>query len=194
MVDLDSLVPYSGNAKRHTNEQIDAVCESIKQLGFGAPLVCWHNDDGQPEIVAGHARAIAAQKLGIKRVPVVFRDDWTDAQRRAYTLADNQTTMMTGWDSDQLAYELDTLADSFDMEDFGFDMSGTEEEEQPGEVPFAEFLDEEHEYIVLKFERHEDFAAACDRFGVEQCDLLATGNRTRYGLGRVVDGAAALDA
>ncbi|WP_307739359.1 ParB N-terminal domain-containing protein [uncultured Parolsenella sp.] len=121
MVPVAELVPYDGNAKEHTNAQIDAVKASMSQLGFGAPLVCWHNDDGRPEIVAGHARAIAAKQLGIERVPVVFRDDWTDAQRRAYTLADNQTTMMTGWDDDQLAYELDTLADEFDMGDFGFD-------------------------------------------------------------------------
>lgn len=120
MVPVDELVPYDGNAKRHTNEQVDAIKASIGKFGFGAPLVCWHNDDGRPEIVAGHARAIAAKALGIKSVPCVFRDDWTDAQRRAYTLADNQTTMMTGWDDDQLAYELDTLSGEFDMGDFGF--------------------------------------------------------------------------
>ena len=120
VVRLADQVPYDGNAKKHTHEQIEAVKESIKQLGFGAPLVAWHNDDGRPEIVAGHARARAAQELGIESVPVVFRDDWTDAQRRAYTLADNQTTMMTGWDDDQLAYELDALAETFDMDDFGF--------------------------------------------------------------------------
>lgn len=100
--------------------------------------MCWHNDDGKPEIVAGHARAKAAQELGIEKVPVVFRDDWTDAQRRAYTLADNQTTMMTGWDDDQLAYELDSLADEFDMGDFGFDLDSALEDLPTGasdEVP-----------------------------------------------------------
>lgn len=128
MVPVSELVPYEGNAKEHTNAQIDAVKASMSQLGFGAPLVCWHNDDGRPEIVAGHARAIAAKALGIEEVPVVFRDDWTDAQRRAYTLADNQTTMMTGWDDDQLAYELDTLSESFDMGDFGFDLDSVLED------------------------------------------------------------------
>lgn len=120
MVPVDELVPYEGNAKRHTNAQVDAVKASMQQLGFGAPLVCWHNDDGRPEIVAGHARAIAAKALGIKSVPCVFRDDWTDEQRRAYALIDNQATMMTGWDEGQLAEELDKLAESFDMGDFGF--------------------------------------------------------------------------
>lgn len=121
VVPLKSLVAYDGNAKRHTREQIETVKESIKQLGFGAPLVAWHNEDGRPEIVAGHARAKAAEELGIEAVPVVFRDDWTDAQRRAYTLIDNQATMMTGWDEDQLAYELDSLSSEFTIGDFGFD-------------------------------------------------------------------------
>ena len=108
--------------------------------------MCWHNDDGKPEIVAGHARARAAQELGIERVPVVFRDDWTDAQRRAYTLADNQTTMMTGWDDDQLAYELDALAGSLDMGDLGFDVVsedgfGTDFELPDGDGPQAKTME-----------------------------------------------------
>lgn len=56
-------------------------------------------------------------------VPVIFVDDLSDAQRRALTLADNQTAMMTGWDSEQLEYELDTLENEFDMSDFGFDVT-----------------------------------------------------------------------
>lgn len=138
MVPVADLAPYEGNAKRHTREQIDAVKASMGQLGFGAPLVCWHDDGGRPVIVAGHARAEAARELGIGEVPCVFRDDWTDAQRRAYTLADNQTTMMTGWDDELLASELDALADEFDMGDFGFDLDSALEDLPTGasdEVP-----------------------------------------------------------
>lgn len=122
-VPLDSLKPYDGNAKKHTREQIDAVENSISEFGFRNPIIAWHNDDGAPEIVAGHARAIAAQKLGMHEVPAIFADDLSDAQRRALTLADNQTTMMTGWDFDQLSYELDSLESEFNMSDFGFDLS-----------------------------------------------------------------------
>lgn len=121
---LDELKPYDGNAKKHTGKQIDAVKASIEQFGFRNPILAWHNADGLPEIVAGHARAKAAQNLGMDTVPVIFVDDLSDAQRRALTLADNQTTMMTGWDFDQLSYELDTLSDDFDMSDFGFDIDG----------------------------------------------------------------------
>lgn len=119
-IPIDELVPYENNAKKHTREQINAVEASIKEFGFRAPCIVWRNDDGRPEVVAGHARITAAKNLGMEKVPCVSCDDLTDAQRRALTLADNQTTMMTGWDEDLLAYELDTLSADFDMTDFGF--------------------------------------------------------------------------
>lgn len=119
-IPIEELVPYENNAKRHTREQIAAVEASIREFGFRAPCIVWRNDDGRPEVVAGHARITAAKNLGLKRVPCVSCDDLTDAQRRALTLADNQTTMMTGWDEDLLSYELDTLSMDFDMTDFGF--------------------------------------------------------------------------
>ena len=122
-VPLNSLKPYDGNAKEHTREQIDAVENSIKEFGFRNPIIAWHDEDDNPVIVAGHARAKAAQELGIDEVPVIFVDDLSDAQRRALTLVDNQTTIMTGWDEDQLSYELDILSDSFNMSDFGFDLN-----------------------------------------------------------------------
>lgn len=123
-IPLSSLKAYDGNAKKHTSEQLSAVENSIKEFGFRNPIIAWHNEDGVPEIVAGHARAKAAQSLGYEKVPVIFVDDLSDAQRRALTLVDNQTTMMTGWDFDQLSYELETLENEFDMSDFGFDIDG----------------------------------------------------------------------
>lgn len=119
-IPIEELVPYENNAKKHTREQIAAVEASIREFGFRAPCIVWRNDDGRPEVVAGHARITAAKNLGLKKVPCVSCDDLTDAQRRALTLADNQTTMMTGWDEDLLSYELDTLSMDFDMTDFGF--------------------------------------------------------------------------
>ncbi len=121
-VPLGELHGYEGNAKRHTREQLDAVRASIAEFGFVNPVLAWHDADGRAVIVAGHARCRAAEKEGLAEVPVVFVDHLGDAQRRALTLADNQTTMMTGWDMDRLADELDALADEFDMGDFGFDL------------------------------------------------------------------------
>lgn len=95
-VQLASLKAYDGNAKRHDNANIDAIAKSIEEFGFRNPIIAWHNEDGVPEIVAGHGRAAAAKRLRIETVPVVFVDDLSDAQRRMLTLADNQTTLMTG--------------------------------------------------------------------------------------------------
>ena len=122
----DALKEYEGNAKRHTNEQIDAIEASLKEFGFRNPILAWHNDAGDAEIVAGHARLKAAKAVGMDSVPVIFVDDLSDAQRRALTLVDNQTTMMTGWDFGALESELGDLSYSFDMGDFGFDVSDIE--------------------------------------------------------------------
>ena len=122
LVPLDSLKAYDGNAKRHDSDNIDAIANSISEFGFRNPILAWHNEDGVPEIVAGHGRAAAAKKLRMEQVPVIFVDDLTDAQRRMLTLADNQTTLMTGWDDQTLQEELDALADVFDVAGFGFDI------------------------------------------------------------------------
>ena len=120
-VPLDSLKAYDGNAKKHDSDNIDAIANSISEFGFRNPILAWHNEDGVPEIVAGHGRAAAAKKLRMEQVPVIFVDDLTDAQRRMLTLADNQTTLMTGWDDQTLQEELDALSDLFDVDDLGFD-------------------------------------------------------------------------
>lgn len=119
-VPLLSLKAYDGNAKKHDNANIDAIANSIKEFGFRQPILAWHNEDGVPEIVAGHGRAAAAKKLGMETVPVIFVDDLTDAQRRMLTHADNQTTLMTGWDDVTLDEELESLANVFDITSFGF--------------------------------------------------------------------------
>lgn len=137
-VPLAELHGYEGNAKRHTNEQLDAVRKSISEFGFVNPVLAWHDAEGRAVIVAGHARCQAARKEGLDEVPVVFVDHLGDAQRRALTLADNQTTMMTGWDMDTLKAELDALADEFDMADFGFDfeeMAGDDDVEVTEDEP-----------------------------------------------------------
>lgn len=120
-VPLDSLKAYDGNAKKHDSDNIDAIANSISEFGFRNPILAWHNEDGVPEIVAGHGRAAAAKKLRMQQVPVIFVDDLTDAQRRMLTLADNQTTLMTGYDDQTLQDELDALTDLFDVTDLGFD-------------------------------------------------------------------------
>lgn len=110
-VDISTLSPYSGNAKIHTATQVEQIARSIQDFGFNDPVAITGN-----VIVEGHGRILAAQKLGLKEIPIVRLDHLTDAQRRAYTLVHNQLTMNTGNDLDILNAELEALeADDIDM-------------------------------------------------------------------------------
>jgi hypothetical protein len=118
-VPTEDLLEYQNNAKLHPSEQVDQIAASIEEFGFNSPILAWHNDDGEPEIVAGHGRLMAARKLGLEELPVVFLDHMGEEQRRAYILVDNQLTMNSGFDDDILAMELDAIS-VVDMSEFGF--------------------------------------------------------------------------
>lgn len=120
-VKTDELVPYAGNAKLHPHEQIDQIAQSIQEFGNNDPIAVWHNDRGEMEIVEGHGRVLALNKLGIKEAPVIFLDHLSDNQRRAYTHIHNQLTMNTGFDAEVLQEELERL-DGFDLGVYGFDL------------------------------------------------------------------------
>lgn len=115
------LVEYRNNAKLHPIEQIDQIAQSIWEFGFNNPILAWHNDEGEPEIVAGHGRLMAARRLGLKELPVVFLDHMTEEQRRAYILVDNQLTMNSGFDAIILQDEIEAITD-INMEQFDFDV------------------------------------------------------------------------
>jgi DNA modification methylase len=122
MVPTSELVPYAGNAKIHTDEQVAQIAASIEEFGFNDPVGVWHDDDGTPVIVEGHGRVLAAKELGIEELPTIALDHLSDAQRRAYVHVHNQTTLTSGFDMDALQRELDALPE-FDWADFGFDAS-----------------------------------------------------------------------
>ena len=114
---LDALKPYSRNAKKHPDEQVEHIANSIREFGFRQPLVI----DRDGVLVIGHGRLLAAKKLGLKTVPCVRADDLTDEQVKALRLADNKTNE-SGWDFAALEEELNELEAEFDMADFGFDL------------------------------------------------------------------------
>lgn len=117
-----SLVPYVGNAKEHPEWQVEQIANSIEQFGFNDPVGVWHYKDGNPVIVEGHGRVLAAKMLGIESVPVVTLDHLDDEGRRAYTLAHNKLTTNTGYDEETLAAELASIV-NIDMTELGFDES-----------------------------------------------------------------------
>jgi ParB-like chromosome segregation protein Spo0J len=112
-----TLVPYAANSRTHTDTQIAQIAASIKEFGWTNPILI----DGKDTIIAGHARTLAAQKLGIKDVPVIVLDYLSEAQQRALVIADNQLAVNAGWDYEILAIELGEIKDlGFDIDLIGF--------------------------------------------------------------------------
>ena len=112
---IDEIKPYENNP-RDNDDAVDAVANSIKEFGWQQPIVV----DNEGVIIAGHTRYKAAQKLGLKTVPVVVAKDLSKEQVKAYRLADNKSGELADWDMDLLNDELDQIRD-IDMSDFGFD-------------------------------------------------------------------------
>ena len=115
---IDKLIPYARNARTHSAEQVAQVAASMREFGFTSPILI----DGDSGVIAGHARLLAARKLGLTEVPVIVLDHLTAAQKRAYVLVDNQLALNAGWDEEMLAAELMALTeDKFDLSLLGFD-------------------------------------------------------------------------
>jgi len=115
---VDKLVPYARNSRTHSDTQVAQIAASIKEWGWTTPVLV--SEDGT--LIAGHGRVMAARKLGLEEVPVMVARGWTEAQRRAYVLADNQLALNAGWDMDLLSIEMQDLnADGFDLSLIGFD-------------------------------------------------------------------------
>lgn len=112
------LLAYQRNARTHSDEQVEQIAASMREFGWTVPVLV---DEGGI-IIAGHGRILAAGKLGIGEVPVMIAKGWTEAQKMAYRLADNQIPMNAGWDEDMLRIELTDLAKlDFPMDLIGFD-------------------------------------------------------------------------
>lgn len=119
---IDALKEYEHNARRHAEEDIATIKNSIKKFQFSDPIGIWGPEN---LIVEGHGRLIAAKELGMNEVPVIRLDHLTDEQRRAYALAHNKTAEMSGWDFTELEAELAELEMDFDMSEFGFTQTDT---------------------------------------------------------------------
>lgn len=114
---IEKLVPYAKNSRTHSEEQVAQIAASIKEWGFTTAVLV----DETGSLIAGHGRLMAARKLGMTSLPVMVAKGWTDAQKRAYVLADNKLALNAGWDNDLLALELAELGDlGFDLELTGF--------------------------------------------------------------------------
>ena len=118
LVDINKLVPYANNARTHNKEQILKLRSSLREFGFVNPVII----DKDYNVLAGHGRIMAAKEEGITEVPCVYADHLTEAQKKAYILADNRMAMDAGWDDELLAVEMEELQNlGFDLGLTGFD-------------------------------------------------------------------------
>lgn len=133
------LIPYARNSRTHSDEQVSQIAASIKEFGFLNPVIV----DGENGIIAGHGRVLAAKKLGMIEVPAVEASHLTDAQRRAYIIADNKLALNAGWDDEMLRIEFDELgAMGFDLDLTGFSL----DEINALQIEQIQLVDEENPY------------------------------------------------
>lgn len=115
---IDTLIPYARNSRTHSDEQVAQIAASIREFGFTNPVLI----DGEGGLIAGHGRVMGARKLGLAEVPCIRLAHLTEAQRRAYVIADNKLALNAGWDDEMLALELrDLQGMDFDLSLTGFE-------------------------------------------------------------------------
>ena len=118
LVDVERLIPYANNARTHSAEQILQLRASLREFGFVNPILV----DANLNVIAGHGRLAAAKAEGVEKVPCVFVEHLTPAQKKAYILADNRLAELAGWDEDILRAELENLRElDFDVSLTGFE-------------------------------------------------------------------------
>ncbi len=142
--DIDSVIPYINNTRTHTKEQIEQIKASIKEFGMCTPIGI-HNDT----IIYGHARIQAMKELGYKEVPTVDLSHLTEAQKKAYIIADNKLALNAGWDDELLKVEIEALQDmNFDIDLLGFDIDELDQLAQ--EIEAGDWDDEARSEFNLK--------------------------------------------
>lgn len=115
---VTDLIPYINNSRTHSDEQVKQIAASIKEFGFTNPILI----DESKGIIAGHGRLLAASKLALAEVPTIVLEELTEAQRKAYVIADNKLALNAGWEIDLLKIELNNLDNlDFDLSILGFD-------------------------------------------------------------------------
>lgn len=115
---IDDLIPYVNNSRTHSDEQVTQIASSIKEFGFTNPILI----DEQGGVIAGHGRIMAGKKLGLEQVPTITLTGLTDAQKKAYVIADNKLALNADWDFDLLRVEIEQLQElDFDIDLLGFD-------------------------------------------------------------------------
>lgn len=154
---VNDLIPYARNARTHSDDQVTRIASSIKEFGFTNPILI----DGENGIIAGHGRLMAAKKLGMREVPTIELSGMTDAQKRAYILADNKLALDAGWDESFLKLELKELeAIGADLDLTGFDdeeLTALLADDEGDEFPELPDNDLPSRTMMLNFKTEDEF-------------------------------------
>jgi ParB-like chromosome segregation protein Spo0J len=189
---VEDLAPYELNSRTHSEEQVVQIANSIKEFGFTNPILL----DGDNGILAGHGRLAASKLLEMKEVPTIQLSGLSEAQKRAYVIADNKIALNAGWDNDILKLEITDLMDAkYDVSLIGFDdkeilkLFDDEKGAVVGEIKFSEELLESHNYVVLYFDNDIDWLSAQTHFKLDSVySKRSNGKPWSKGIGRVVHG------
>lgn len=142
-IEIEKLIPYHNNARTHSEEQVKKIAKSIEEFGFINPVLI----DKDNIIIAGHGRVMGAKNLGLVTVPCLRIEHLTEAQKRAYILADNKLAEDAGWDMEMVKIELEALGElDFDISLTGFDLEfdfGDEDEKEIIEDNYTDNIPEE---------------------------------------------------
>lgn len=139
---VGEIIPYENNPRRN-EEAVDRVAASIKEFGFKVPIIV----DSENVVVAGHTRLKAAEKLGLKTVPVIMADDLNEEQIKAFRLADNKTSEFAEWDFEKLNEELAEI-ERINMAEFGFDDLEKQIDEEAKEREDIGMTDEKYQLVI----------------------------------------------
>ena len=135
--DIKDLIPYCNNSRTHSDEQVQQIASSIKEFGFTNPVLI----DEQGGIIAGHGRVMGAKKLLLNKVPCIVLDGLSEAQKKAYIIADNKLALNAGWDDELLKIELEQLKEL----DFALGLIGFSDDELADLIPETETLADDKE-------------------------------------------------
>lgn len=171
--DIEKLIPYEANAKKHPEEQVKKLAKAIQTFGWTQPIVVWQNG----EIIAGHGRRLAAIQLGLSRVPVICRRDLTRAEADALRLADNRVAS-TSYDQELIQSELQRLSielssTDIDLTDLGFDQKEIDFTiADLGEIDESLFVDDVAEAVEEQKVKNESKIEATDEIAAPVVDAL----------------------
>lgn len=181
-VNIDKLIPYARNSRTHSKEQVLQLRASIREFGFINPCLI----DKDFNVIAGHGRIMAAKEEGIKEVPCIFVEHLTEAQKRAYIIADNKLAMNAGWDDEMLSIELSDLqGEDFDLDLLGFDAADLDKYLNGDEET------EDDDFDLDKALEEEAFVKLGDLWHLGNHRLLSGDTTKKEDVDRLMDGKKA---